>query len=140
MAAMGDYPELLHTALDALDARALAEFYRELMGLHYRQGDEPPADGSPDGADWLVLLDTNGTRRLAFQQVERLERTTWPTHEVPMQMHLDFTVSSLAELQRHRQRAESLGAKLLLDRTDESGEPLYVLADPAGHPFCIFVR
>lgn len=140
MAAMGDYPELLHTALDALDARALAEFYRELMGLHYRQGDEPPADGSPDDADWLVLLDTNGTRRLAFQQVERLERTTWPTHEVPMQMHLDFTVSSLAELQRHRQRAESLGAKLLLDRTDESGEPLYVLADPAGHPFCIFVR
>ncbi len=54
-----------------------------------------------------------------------------------MQMHLDFTVSSLNELQR--QRAESLGAKLLLDRTDDSNEPLYVLADPSGHPFCIFV-
>ena len=56
-----------------------------------------------------------------------------------MQMHLDFTVSSRAELQRQRQRAESLGAQLLLDRTDDSNEPLYVLADPAGHPFCIFV-
>jgi hypothetical protein len=76
---------------------------------------------------------------LAFQQVERLERTTWPTHDVPMQMHLDFTVSTLNELQRHRERAESLGAQLLLDRTDDSNEPLYVLADPSGHPFCIFV-
>jgi hypothetical protein len=37
------------------------------------------------------------------------------------------------------QRAESLGAQLLLDRTDDPDEPLYVLADPAGHPFCIFV-
>jgi hypothetical protein len=60
-----------------------------------------------------------------------------PTHDVPMQMHLDFTVSSLKELQRHRQRAESLGAQLRLDRTDDSNEPLYVLADPSGHPFCI---
>jgi hypothetical protein len=55
-----------------------------------------------------------------------------------MQMHLDFTVSSLEELQRQRERAESLGAELLLDRTD-SDEPLYVLADPSGHPFCILV-
>jgi len=54
-------------------------------------------------------------------------------------MHLDFTVSSLDELRRHRERAESLGAELLLDRTDDRDEPLYVLADPAGHPFCIFV-
>jgi Glyoxalase-like domain len=54
-----------------------------------------------------------------------------------MQMHLDFTVSSLQELQRQREHAESLGAHLLLDRRDEPGEPLYVLADPSGHPFCI---
>jgi catechol 2,3-dioxygenase-like lactoylglutathione lyase family enzyme len=133
---MAEYPQLLHTAIDTTDARALAEFYRQLLGLQYRQGDEPLADGD---ADWLVLVDSNGARKLAFQQVERLERTTWPTHEVPMQMHLDFTVSSLKELQRQRQRAESLGAQLLLDRTDDSNEPLYVLADPSGHPFCIFV-
>jgi catechol 2,3-dioxygenase-like lactoylglutathione lyase family enzyme len=136
---MSDYPQLLQTAIDTTDARALAEFYRQLMGLRYRQGDEPPADGGADDADWLVLVDTKGTRKLAFQQVERLERTTWPTHEVPMQMHLDLTVSSLEELQRQRDRAESLGAQLLLDRADDSNEPLYVLADLSGHPFCIFV-
>jgi catechol 2,3-dioxygenase-like lactoylglutathione lyase family enzyme len=138
-AIMTEYPQLLHTALDTTDARALAEFYRQFLGLRYRQGDEPPADGVADDAGWLVLLDRDSHRALAFQQVERMERTTWPEPDVPMQMHLDFTVSSLGGLQRHRQRAESLGAHLLLDRTDDPDEPLYVLADPAGHPFCIFV-
>ena len=135
---MAEFPQLLHTAIDTTDARGLAEFYRELLGLHYRPGDEPMT-GDEDDADWLVLLDPSGTRKLAFQQVERLERTTWPTHDVPMQLHLDYTVSSVEELQHQRPRAESLGAQLLLDRTDDSGEPLYVFADPSGHPFCIFV-
>jgi catechol 2,3-dioxygenase-like lactoylglutathione lyase family enzyme len=136
---MADYPRLLHTAIDTTEPRALAEFYRELLGLRYRQGDEPPADGAVDDADWLVLVDANGDRRLAFQQVERLERTTWPEHDVPMQMHLDLMVSSRPELERNRERAEALGAQLLLDRSDDPSEALYVLADPSGHPFCIFV-
>ncbi len=136
---MSDYPQLLHVAIDTVDARALAEFYRELLGLQYRPGDETPPQGTPDEADWLVLVDAGGARKLAFQQVDRLERTTWPAHDVPMQMHLDFTVSSLDDLKRQRRRAEALGAVLLLDRTDEEDEPLYVLADPSGHPFCIFV-
>jgi hypothetical protein len=134
------YPRILHTAIDTTDCRGLAEFYRVLLGLQYRPGDDPPADGgAPDDADWLVLVDADGHRKLAFSQVERLERTTWPEHDVPMQMHLDMTVPSREELERNRERAESLGATLLLDRTYEEGEPLYVLADPSGHPFCIFV-
>jgi catechol 2,3-dioxygenase-like lactoylglutathione lyase family enzyme len=137
---MTEYPHLLHTALDTTDARGLAEFYRELLGLQYRPGDEPRAGDQPDDADWLVLVDADGTRKLAFQEVERLERTTWPSHDVPMQMHLDLTLSSREELERSRERAEALGAQLLLDRTDDEDEPLYVLADPSGHPFCIFVR
>jgi catechol 2,3-dioxygenase-like lactoylglutathione lyase family enzyme len=136
---MAEYPQLLHTALDTTNARHLAEFYRQLLGLQYRAGDEPPADGDADDADWLVLVDSNGARKLAFQQVERLEPTTWPKPDVPMQMHLDFTVPNRKELQLQRRQAESLGARLLLDRTDDSSEPLYVLADPSGHPFCIFV-
>ena len=136
---MAEYPQLLHTAIDTTDCRGLAEFYRQLLGLQYRPGDEPPTDGSADDADWLVLIDSAGDRKLAFQQVERLERTTWPAHDVPMQLHVDYTVSTREELERHRRRAEALGATVLLDRTDEEGEPLYVLADPSGHPFCIFV-
>ena len=136
---MAEYPRLLHTALDTTDCRGLAEFYRQLLGLRYRPGDEPPADGTTDDADWLVLTDSAGVRKLAFQQVESLPRTTWPRHDVPMQLHVDYTVSTAEELARQRERAEALGATVLLDRTDDAGEPLYVFADPAGHPFCIFV-
>ena len=136
---MSGFPELMHTALDATDVRGLAEFYRVLLGVRYRPGDEPPADGSADGEDWLVLVDADGSRVLAFQEVPTLDRPTWPTHDVPKQMHLDFRVSTVAELERHRVRAERLGATLLLDRTDDPDEALYVLADPAGHPFCILV-
>ena len=55
-----------------------------------------------------------------------------------MQLHLDLTVEDAEDLERQRARAEALGARLLLDRTDDPDEPLYVLADPAGHPFCLF--
>jgi hypothetical protein len=134
-----EFPRLLHTVLDTTDCRGLAEFYRELLGLRYRPGDEPPTDGAPDDADWLVLTTDEGRRQLAFQLVDRLTPTTWPEHDVPMQLHCDFTVSGVEELERHRSRAEALGARLVLDRTDDEDEPLYVLADPAGHPFCIFV-
>lgn len=136
---MTEYPQLLHTVLDTTVPRELAEFYRQLLGLRYRPGDEPPADGAPDEADWLVLVDSAGVRKLAFQQVDHLPRTTWPKHDVPMQLHVDFTVSSLAELHRQRERAEALGAELVLDRTEDPDEPLFVFADLAGHPFCIFV-
>ena len=137
---MGDFPELMHTAIDAPDPRGLAEFYRELLGLRYREGDGPPTDGSPDEADWIVLVDDAGRRVLTIQLKEGMKPSTWPSEEVPMQMHMDFAVPSLAELERHRQRAEALGARVLYDRTADADEPLYVLADPAGHPFCIFPR
>jgi catechol 2,3-dioxygenase-like lactoylglutathione lyase family enzyme len=136
---MTDFPHLLHTVLDTTDVRGLAEFYRRLLGLQYRPGDEVPATGAADEADWLVLTDADGRRMLAFQFTERLERTTWPSPEVPMQMHLDLTVPDRDALDRQHARALELGAELLFDRTDDPDEPLYVYADPSGHPFCIFV-
>lgn len=136
---MREKPSVLHTVLDAENVRALAEFYRRLLALVYRPGDEPPTDAASDDADWLVLTRPDGTRTLAFQQVEHLERTTWPSPDVPMQLHLDLTVPDRAALAEHHARALALGAQLLLDRTDDPDEPLYVYADPAGHPFCLFV-
>lgn len=129
-----DHPVLLHTVLDAEDVRGLAEFYRELLGLTYRPGDE-----SGDTPEWLVLTEADGTRRLAFQRVERLARPTWPDDAVPQQLHLDLTVPDRESLERQHRRALALGAQLRLDRSDDVEEPLYVYADPAGHPFCIFV-
>jgi hypothetical protein len=54
-------------------------------------------------------------------------------------LHLDTTVPTIIDLQVQHQRALALGARLLLDRSDDPDEPLFVYADPAGHPFCIFV-
>jgi Glyoxalase-like domain len=54
-------------------------------------------------------------------------------------LHLDLTVRSITELDAQHARALSLGARLLRDRTADPEEPLRVYADPAGHPFCIFV-
>ena len=136
---MPEFPHLLHTAIDSTDGRGLAEFYREFLGLQYRPGDEPPTDGSEDDDSWLVLVDADGNRKVAIQRVDSLRRSTWPSHEIPMQLHMDFSVSSRDELERQKERAIALGATVLLDRTEEP-EGLYVLADPAGHPFCILTR
>ncbi|WP_171467168.1 VOC family protein [Cellulosimicrobium sp. 72-3] len=135
------FPRIAQVVLDTTDARALAEFYRGLFGLEYRAGDEPPAAGEPDsdGADWLVLRAAPGGVQLAFQQVGALPPSTWPDDGVPQQLHLDCTVPDVAELDRQHDRALALGARLLLDRSDDPDEPLRVYADPSGHPFCLFV-
>src|SRR5437588_6684909 len=113
--AQARFPQLLQTVLDCTDARALAEFYRQLLGLTYRPGDEPPARGEadPKGHDWLVLRDSNGANRLAFQQVVRLLRVTWPEGPIPQQLHLDLTVGTRQDLDAQHERALVLGATLL---------------------------
>ena len=123
-------PRLRQVVLDTTDARALAEFYRRLLGFSYRPG---------DGDDWVVLNDPSGVPRLAFQQVESLPPPTWPDGPRPQMLHLDLTVETVAELDEQHERAKSLGARLLADHADDPEEPLRVYADPAGHPFCIFV-
>jgi hypothetical protein len=135
------FPRLSQVVLDGTGIRVLAEFYRQLLGWRYRPGDEPPAPGEPDpqGEDWLVLRDPAGSAQVAFQQVASLPEATWPEGPVPQQLHLDLTVPTTADLDAQHERALALGARLLQDRSDDPDEPLRVYADPAGHPFCIFV-
>ncbi len=134
-------PRLRQVVLDATDARALAEFYRQLLGLAYRKGDEPPPAGQPDprGGDWLVLQAGAGGTKLAFQQVSDLPGATWPEGPYPQMLHLDLMVATTAELDAAHVRALALGATLLQDRSDDPEEALRVYADPAGHPFCVFL-
>jgi hypothetical protein len=134
-------PALRQVVLDCPSARGLAEYYRQLFGLEYRPGDEPPPDGEADvnGEDWLVLRNPHGALQLAFQQVAELPEATWPDGAHPQQLHLDTTVGSVEDLQAAHERAIALGGRLLFDRSDDPDEPLRVYADPAGHPFCVFV-
>lgn len=136
-----NYPRIVQVVLDSPDARGLAEFYRQLFGLEYRESDAPPPPGEPDenGGDWLVLRNPSGGPQLAFQQTDGVKPSTWPEPTVPQMLHLDTVVASRADLETQRQRALDLGATLRFDRSDDPDEPLYVFADPAGHPFCIFV-
>jgi Glyoxalase-like domain len=150
--AHGDVPFVRQIVLDCPHPRSLAEFYRELLGYAYRPGDELPSTGEPDprGDDWLVLRpqadDPASGRGIAFQQTDDYERPVWSADgERPdpgsqrQMLHLDMTVPDLDSLTRQRDRATQLGATVLFDRSDDEDEPLYVFADPVGHPFCIFV-
>ena len=133
-------PTLRQVVLDAVDTRTLAEFYRALFGWAYRPGDEPPRDGGPDDTGWLVLRNPAGGIGLSFQQVDQLPTPSWPANApVPQQFHLDSAVPDLTALAAVHDHALALGATVLLDRTDDPEEPLWVFADPAGHPFCVFV-
>lgn len=133
-------PRIRQVVVDTTDVRRSAEFYRQLLGLVYREGHTPPPPGADDpGRDWLNLRYPDGSPCLAFQQVAQLERSTWPEPGVPQQLHLDMTVTSIEELDAAHERALALGATLLHDRSDDAEEPLRVYGDPDGHPFCLFV-
>jgi catechol 2,3-dioxygenase-like lactoylglutathione lyase family enzyme len=138
---MTSFPHIRQVVLDTADARRLAEFYRQMFGLEYRPGDEPPAAGESDenGQDWLVLHAPAGGVQLAFQQTSTVPHTTWPEPGVPQQYHLDTSVESVAELDAQHERALALGATLRFDRSDDKDEPLRVYADFDGHLFCVFV-
>jgi catechol 2,3-dioxygenase-like lactoylglutathione lyase family enzyme len=132
---------LRQVVLDCPDARRLAEFYRALLGFRYRPGDEPPAAGEadPQGEDWLVLRHPDGASAMAFQQVADVPEPTWPDGPYPQMLHLDLTVPTADVLDAEHERVLGLGARLLYDRRADPVEPLRVYADPAGHPFCVFV-
>jgi len=145
----GGRPFVRQVVLDCPHPRTLAEFYRELLGYAYRPGD---AAGQPDpvGDDWLVLRpeagDPSSGRGIAFQRADDYEPPTWSADGGPVasgrqrqMLHLDMTVPDVESLVRQRDRATDLGAAILLDRSENDEEPLFVFADPVGHPFCIFV-
>ena len=134
-------PRFRQVAIDTTDARASAEFWKALLGLAYRPGDEPPPPGEDDvaGRDWITLLSSDGAPLLGFQQVASLARTTWPEGPVPQQLHLDLWVTDRSELAEVHELVLSLGGVMLEDRSDDEDERLYVYTDPDGHPFCVFI-
>lgn len=129
------FPRFRQVVLETTEVRRLADFYRDLLGFVYREGDETP---QPD-EDWLVIVAPVGGRRIAFQKVDSLSPTTWPEAGISQQAHLDLTVADLEELDEQHRRAVSLGATLRLDRSEDPDEPLRAFADPAGHIFCLFI-
>ncbi|MEJ5914327.1 VOC family protein [Pseudokineococcus sp. 1T1Z-3] len=124
--------QLSSTVLGAPDPRALAAFYRDLLGGELRV-DEP---------EW-VILGLPGEKALSFQQEAHHVPPVWPQGpgDQQMQLHLDVEVvvsgeDPAASLAAAAARAVELGGRLAEQQPQEH---VRVVLDPAGHPFCLFV-
>ena len=118
---MSDSIRLDGITVNAPDALVLAQFYAAIT-----QG---VAKGD---SRWAAVSGPNAF--LAFQQVDDFRSPTWPGGSAPMQLHLDFLVD---DLDAAGARARAAGATLL--DFQPNSDHCFVYADPAGHPFCIFV-
>ena len=114
------------TVLDAPDAGELAGFYRRLLGWAVRT-DEP---------GWVTLAAPGGGAGLSFQTETAYVRPTWPAGPGDQQMmtHLDIEVDDLDAARAH---AVAAGATLAEYQPQDN---VRVHLDPAGHPFCLWVR
>jgi predicted enzyme related to lactoylglutathione lyase len=118
-------PRMRSVVLDCPDPPALAAFYARLL------------DGRADTGNphWCVVYLAEPALKLAFQRADPYVAPDWPHGQ--QQLHLDLTVTDLDAASR---RAVSLGATVLAGPVQEDGGAFIVHADPAGHPFCLFME
>jgi predicted enzyme related to lactoylglutathione lyase len=104
--------------IDCSDPSALANFYAAL--LDWRVEARP---------DWVEIRGDEGC--ISFQQVEGYTRPTWPSQQIPQQMHLDVVVEDLDAAEAE---VVALGAT---KHEFQPGTTFRVFLDPDGHPFCL---
>lgn len=114
------------TTLDAPDAHELARFYRGLLGWQTRK-EEP---------GWVEIAPPDGGTGLSFQTEPLFTPPKWPSTASAQQlmMHLDIEVTELTSAVQY---AIGLGASVADHQPQHDVRVLY---DPAGHPFCLWVR
>jgi predicted enzyme related to lactoylglutathione lyase len=121
-------PRLTLTAavLDTPDPRGLARFYQQLLG--WPLGTDDP--------EWATLRSEDGSAGLSFQLEEDHVRPVWPAGpgDPRMQLHLDIEVDDLESAVAH---AVAAGAEVAGFQPQDD---VRVCLDPAGHPFCLWVR
>ena len=119
---------LAAAVLGTPDPRGLARFYQRLLGWPIRDDEE----------EWATLRPADGGTGMSFQLEVDHVPPVWPPEPgtQQMQQHLDIEVDDLAAACA---LAESAGARPL-GRYTEPHEDVRIYADPAGHPFCLFVR
>jgi Glyoxalase-like domain len=106
--------------LDCEDPASLAAFWAGLLG-----GEVTPVD------DDFIVVGNKGTP-VAALRVPGYQPPTWPSGEIPKQVHLDLAVGDL-------DAAEAEAIRLGARRAGEQPRPgrWRVMLDPAGHPFCL---
>lgn len=117
---------LTATVLDSPDPPALARFYQRLLG--WPIGSEDPT--------WVTLRPDGGGAGLSFQLEPDHVPPVWPaaSDRPQMQAHLDIEVD---DLEAAVAAAVEAGGRLA---DFQPQDDVRVLLDPAGHPFCLWVR
>ncbi|MFJ5308350.1 VOC family protein [Streptomyces sp. NPDC088350] len=113
--------------LDARDAHELAGFYLRLLGYVIRA----------EESDWVLIGPPDGGTGLSFQTEPEYVPPVWPTRnpgEQQMMLHLDIEVD---DLETETARAVAEGATLAEYQPQDH---VRVFFDPAGHPFCLWIR
>ena len=125
---MGPSMKLTAAVLDSADANALAEFYHRLLGASWVL--------RSDEVGWATLRPVGGGAGLSFQTEVAYVRPVWPAGPGDQQMmvHLDIEVD---DLELAGSYAVSGGAVLAGFQPQVD---VRVYLDPAGHPFCLWVR
>ncbi|HEY0125579.1 MAG TPA: VOC family protein [Blastococcus sp.] len=110
------------------DPRGLARFYQRLLGWPLRD----------DTDEWATLRPADGGTGLSFQLEADHVPPVWPPERgtQQMQLHLDLLAD---DLDAASVLAEDAGAERIGGHEDDD-EIVRVFRDPAGHPFCLFVR
>lgn len=118
--------ELVSTVIGTPDPMGLAQFYRDLLDWELKYHDPT----------WVTLRRPDTGTGLSFQLEEDYATPTWPAGEgdQQMQMHLDVWVE---DLEAGVAWATGLGATLA---DFQPQDEVRVMLDPAGHPFCLFLR
>ena len=116
------------SVLGTPDPRGLARFYQRLLGWPLRD----------DTDEWATLRPADGGTGLSFQLETDHMPPVWPPEPgaQQMQLHLDLLVEDLTAAGAV---AEEAGAEHVGGHEDAE-EIVRVYRDPAGHPFCLFVR
>ncbi|MET8311924.1 MULTISPECIES: VOC family protein [unclassified Micromonospora] len=114
--AIARFPSIV---IDCPDPGALARFYGAML------------DWKVDvSSDWAEARAEYG-QCISFQQVDGYTPPTWPTQDLPQQMHLDVIVDDLDAAEA---AVLDLGAT---KHPHQPGTSFRVFLDPAGHPFCL---
>ena len=116
--------DLAAVIVDCRDASPMLAFYQAACGGKIVRRD--------DDLTWLKV----GGVRVIFREVEDYQAPTWPSSDIPMQVHLDFFADDLDETET---LLRELGATTP-DHQPHRGDGLVIMLDPAGHPFCIGTR
>jgi hypothetical protein len=116
--------ELSALTIDCSDPAVLGAFYTAVLG-----------GTVTDRSDDVLFLQT-AALTLIFRRVSDYKPPTWPSPEVPLQMHFELVVDDPAQAVIDLGRLGATPGS----RHDVEGPDIRVMLDPAGHPFCVIRR